>query len=188
MVEGHLLSRKLGKLLGDAVAGVRSPEAQKPGQRLPCRDHIGVAPDKVYPDLLVERLLVREVKLADVACCVLPLSQIESRVARLQNRAPHGRYLLHCRHAVERHLDLVGHTEDGIADSSFGCSKLRRCDPPPCGQKEDAQEVLAHGKAEARLRGACHGECYAGSEDRVLQETRLDEVRLGDREILVDRL
>ena len=54
MVETHLLGRKLGKLLGDAVARVWPPEAQQPGQRLPCRDHVGVAPYEVRSDLLVD--------------------------------------------------------------------------------------------------------------------------------------
>ncbi len=137
----------------------------------------------------MEPLLAGEIELAGVARLVLAAGQLDRGLGGLQHLAPHGGDLLGAEQRVVRDARVVGEGEHLIADAELGRLELGRRHPLPRGDHEEIEEVQLDAEAvPQRPRRRGEGKADATRERRVLEETGLDEVGLGDHQLLVGAL
>lgn len=187
MVERHFSLRKLIELFPYPVRRARSPHAELARERLARSNHVLIASNEVRSQLLVDALFVREIEIVDVARIVLALSQSDSRIASFEKRAAHGGDL-HRRLEIEvRSLHVEGRFEHRVRDAGLRRIELRASDAFSSRDREDADEVFGHREVSPRRDITAprrDRKFEAAAEDRVLEETRLHEIRLRDAQIL----
>src|SRR5439155_20114305 len=100
-VERRLFGRQTRKLAGNYPRGPLAPDAHRPVEAFPRDERFGPTPRELDLGLLVDGLLVLEVKIRYIPDGVLPLSQIGARLRRLDRPLPQPLNLVPGLHAVE---------------------------------------------------------------------------------------
>jgi hypothetical protein len=136
----------------------------------------------------VERALVGQVELGDVPGLVLAACDVGRQPGGLDDRAVQLEQLLRSSQAVEGAFHRQDEIEHGCGRGELRLFELRLRYALAERNLQQRDELLHEAQAGADRHPLDRGGADVGGENRILEEPRLNQVRLGDPELLVDGL
>ncbi len=185
VLQRRFRSGQHGQLVRDFPRGaLLAPEPQQAVHPLPLFQDQRLRTGDVELRLLVERLLLRQLQVTDVSRRILTAPQLGSGLLRIENELADLRGRLRGLEPDECAAHFRREVQHRASYAGLRGIELRGGEALAQGQREDAEEVFRDGEfsvGESRPGREAHSR----AEGRVAQQSRLDEVRLRDSELLV---
>ena len=174
-----------GQLVRDFPrSALLAPEAQQAVHSLPLLHDLRPRTGELELCLLVERLLLHQLQIADVARRMLAAPQLGGGLLCIEHQLADLRGRLCGLEAHECPANFSREVQHRTAHAGLRGIELRGRDALAHGQGEETEEVLRDGELRVR-RSRTRREAHSRAEGRVAQQSGLDEVRLSDSELLV---